>query len=42
MCIRDSGIAMANAKEETKEAADYVTSSNDEAGVAEFLEKLFD
>ncbi|MBM0046508.1 HAD family phosphatase [Anaerococcus sp. mt242] len=36
------GIAMANAKEETKEAADYVTSSNDEAGVAKFLEKLFD
>ncbi|MFO3717976.1 Cof-type HAD-IIB family hydrolase [Anaerococcus sp. ENR1011] len=36
------GIAMGNAKEETKEAADYVTSTNDEAGLAEFLEKIFD
>ena len=32
---------MANASKEIKEAADYVTSSNDEGGVAEFLEKLF-
>lgn len=36
------GIAMGNAEEETKKAADYVTSTNDEAGLAEFLEKIFD
>lgn len=35
------GIAMGNAEEETKKAADYVTSTNDEAGLAEFLEKIF-
>jgi len=40
--IAGLGIAMANANEETKKAADYVTSSNDDAGLAEFLEKLFD
>ena len=39
--IAGLGIAMANASKEIKEAADYVTSSNDEGGVAEFLEKLF-
>ena len=36
------GVAMGNAKEETKKAADYITSTNDEAGLAEFLEKIFD
>lgn len=36
------GIAMGNAEEETKKAADYVASTNDEAGLAEFLEKIFD
>ena len=39
--IAGLGIAMANASKEIKEAADYVTSSNDDGGVAEFLEKLF-
>lgn len=33
------GVAMANAQEELKEAADYVTFSNDEDGVAHVIEK---
>lgn len=34
------GVAMANAQEEVKEAADYVTSSNDEDGIAEVINKF--
>lgn len=34
------GVAMANAKEEIKEAADYIAASNDEDGVAGFLEEF--
>ena len=33
-----SGVAMSNAIEAVKEAADYIAGSNDEDGVAEFLE----
>ena len=33
------GVAMANARDEVKEVADYITSSNDEDGVAEVVEK---
>ncbi|MDO4163649.1 MAG: Cof-type HAD-IIB family hydrolase [Bacteroides sp.] len=35
------GVAMANAQEAVKQAADYVTLSNDEDGVAAAIEKLF-
>lgn len=35
------GVAMANAQEPVKQAADYVTLSNDEDGVADAIEKLF-
>lgn len=35
------GVAMANAQEPVRKAADYVTLSNDEDGVAEAVEKLF-
>lgn len=34
------GVAMANAEDKVKEAADYITSSNEEDGVAEVIEKL--
>src|SRR5205807_2650216 len=34
------GVAMGNAHDEVKEAADYVTSSNTEEGVAAVIEKL--
>lgn len=34
------GVAMANARPEVKEAADYITKSNDEHGVAEALHKF--
>lgn len=34
------GVAMGNAIQEVKEAADYVTLTNDEDGVAEFIEKF--
>ena len=34
------GIAMANAMEETKQIADYITVSNDEHGVAKSIEKF--
>ena len=34
------GVAMANAQKEIIEAADYVTLSNDEDGVAEAVEKI--
>lgn len=33
------GVAMGNASEEIKEAADYITASNDEDGVARFIEE---
>lgn len=35
------GVAMSNAQEPVKKAADYITLSNDEDGVAEVVEKLF-
>lgn len=35
------GVAMANAQEPVKKAADYITLSNDEDGVAAAVEKLF-
>ena len=34
------GIAVANAREEVKKAADYVTVSNDEDAVAEIINKF--
>ncbi len=34
-----TGVAMSNGKEEIKEAADYIAASNDEDGVARFLEE---
>ena len=34
-----TGVAMENAISSVKEAADYVTLSNDEEGVAKFIEK---
>lgn len=34
------GVAMANAQEEVKEAADYITKSNDEDGIAEVVRKF--
>lgn len=34
------GVAMENAKPEVKEAADYITTSNDEDGVADVVEKF--
>ena len=36
------GVAMANASDETKSAADFVAKSNDEAGLCEFLKDYFD
>ena len=33
------GVAMANAVDEIKEIADYVTLSNDEDGIGDYLEK---
>ena len=35
------GVAMANAQEPVRKAADYVTLSNDEDGVAAAVEQLF-
>lgn len=35
------GVAMANAQEPVRKAADYITLSNDEDGVAVAVEKLF-
>lgn len=35
------GVAMANAKDEIKKAADYVTLSNDQDGIAAVIEKFF-
>ena len=34
------GVAMANGHPETKKAADYVTLSNDEDGLADLIEKV--
>ena len=34
-----TGVAMANGVPEVKAAADYITASNDEEGVARFIEK---
>ena len=34
------GVAMANAEEQVKDAADYITLSNEEEGVAEVIEKF--
>jgi hydroxymethylpyrimidine pyrophosphatase-like HAD family hydrolase len=34
------GVAMANAIEEAKAVANYITLSNDEDGVAHFLEQI--
>lgn len=36
------GVAMGNALEEVKEKADYITKSNEEEGVAYFIEKLLE
>lgn len=38
----DMGVAMANAQEPVKQAANYITLSNDEDGVAVAVERLFD
>ena len=35
------GVAMANAQEPVKKAADYITLSNDEDGVAAVVERYF-
>ena len=35
------GVAMANAKEEVKKEADYITLSNDEDGVLRVIEEFF-
>ena len=34
------GVAMANAQEEVKAAADYITASNDEDGVAKVIYEM--
>ena len=34
------GVAMANAEEPVKEAADYITYSNEEDGIAHVIEKF--
>ena len=34
------GVAMGNAEEETKDAADYITLTNEEEGVADAIEKF--
>ena len=36
------GVAMANAQEKVREAADYITKSNDEDGIVDVIEKLFE
>jgi len=35
------GVAMANAQEKVRQAADYITKSNDEDGIEDVIEKLF-
>ncbi len=34
------GVAMANAQDAVKEAADYITASNDEDGIVQVIEKF--
>lgn len=34
------GVAMANAQQEVKENADYITSSNDDEGVTKVIERF--
>ena len=34
------GVAMANAQEEVRKAADYITRSNDEDGIAHVIDKF--
>ena len=34
------GVAMGNAQEAVKEAADYITDSNDEDGIVKIIEKF--
>lgn len=34
------GVAMANAQQEVKEAADYITASNDEDGLIQVIDKF--
>lgn len=41
VCYAGMGVAMANARDEVKEAADYVTASCDENGVALAIQKFF-
>ena len=36
------GVAMANAQDKVKEAADFITKSNDEDGVAYVIEKFIE
>lgn len=36
------GVAMGNAEDQTKEAADFVAKTNDQAGLAEFLKEYFE
>ena len=41
LCTAGTGVAMGNATEETKAAADYVTLSNNDDGIAAALKELF-
>ena len=36
------GVAMSNAQDKVREAADYITKSNDEDGIVNVIEKLFE
>ena len=36
------GVAMSNAQDKVREAADYITKSNDEDGIVDVIEKLFE
>ena len=38
--VAGTGVAMGNAVEKIKEIADYITLSNDEDGIADYLEKF--
>lgn len=40
--VTDNSVAMGNAMEEVKEKANFVTNSNDEEGVAKYLESIVD
>jgi len=35
------GVAMANAQEKVRQAADYITKSNDEDGIVDVIDNLF-